>query len=127
MKKSTCLVLLCVAAAGASALLAQTARAPDALTANPEHIKLKLENERVRVLEARLEPGQKENAHSHPGYVVYAVSGGTIRVHGADGKTTDLALATGDVMYREPVVEHWGENVGTTATELILVELKDAH
>ena len=128
MKKSMSAVLLCVAAASASTLFAaQTARAPDALTANPEHIKLKLENEHVRVLEARLEPGQKENAHSHPGYVVYAVSGGTIRVHGADGKTTDLTLKTGDVMYREPVTEHWGENVGTTATELILVELKDAH
>jgi quercetin dioxygenase-like cupin family protein len=127
MKKGISLVLLCVATAGATMLGAQAARAPDALTANPEHITLKLENAHVRVLEAHLEPGQKENAHSHPGYIVYAAAGGTIRVHQADGTTTDLTFKTGDVTYREPVAEHWGENVGTTATDLILVELKYAH
>jgi quercetin dioxygenase-like cupin family protein len=79
------------------------------------------------VLEATLEPGQKENAHSHPAYVVYVLAGGTIRLHGADGKTSDLTFKTGDVLYREPVAQHWGENVGTTTTHLILVELKDPH
>jgi quercetin dioxygenase-like cupin family protein len=119
-------ILLCVAAAAVSTLLvADEARAPDALTANPKNIQLKLENEHVRVMEARLEPGQKENAHSHPAYVVYVLSGGTLRLHTSDGKTSDLTFKTGDVMYREPVMQHWGENVGTTTTDLILVELKD--
>jgi len=119
-------VLICVAAATFAALLvAGEAKAPDALAANPDNIRLRLENEHIRVLEARLEPGQKENPHSHPAYVVYVLAGGTIRLHGADGKTSDLTLETGEVMYREPVVQHWGENIGTTATRLILVELKD--
>ena len=121
-------VLLCVAAAGLSTLLAaKDAPVPGALEANPQTIQLKLENEHVRVLEATLEPGQKENAHSHPAYVVYVLAGGTIRLHGADGKTSDLTFKTGDVLYREPVAQHWGENVGTTTTHLILVELKDPH
>lgn len=119
-------ILTCIAAAAfATVLVADEAKAPDALTANPDKIRLELENEHVRVLEARLEPGQKENAHSHPAYVVYVLSGGTLRVHGADGKTSELTLKTGDVMYREPVVKHWAENVGTTETRLMLVELKD--
>jgi quercetin dioxygenase-like cupin family protein len=118
-------ILICVAgAAFVTLLLADETKAPDALTANPQNIRLKLENEHVRVLEARLEPGQRENAHSHPAYVVYVLAGGTLRVHGADGKTSDLTLETGDVMYREPVVQHWAENIGATATHLILVELK---
>ena len=123
--KNTWTVLMCVAGAGLATLLAaDDARAPDALTANPQHIRLVLENEQVRVLEARLEPGKKENPHSHPAYVVYVKAGGAIRMHTPDGKAAELALKTGDVMYREPVTQHWGENVGTTATDLILIELK---
>ncbi len=118
-------ILLCAAAVGlAISVAAQDARAPDALTANPQSIGLKLENENVRVLEARLEPGQKEHEHSHPAYVVYVISGGTLRLHSSDGKTTDLTVNTGEVMYREPVERHWGENVGTTPIHLILVELR---
>ena len=118
-------VLICVAGAGlATLLVADDAGTPDALSANPQHIRLVLENERVRVLEARLEPGKKENPHSHPAYVVYVKAGGAIRLHMPDGKTAELTLKTGDVMYREPVTQHWGENVGTTATDLILIELK---
>jgi quercetin dioxygenase-like cupin family protein len=120
-------VLLCVAAAGVSTVVAKDAPVPGALEANPQAIQLKLENEHVRVLEATLEPGQKENPHSHPAYVVYVLAGGTIRLHGADGKTSDLTFKTGDVLYREPVAQHWGENVGTTTTHLILVELKGDH
>jgi len=125
MRKSATGVLFIVAAGLSMLLLAKDAQVPDALAANPQNIQLKLENEHVRVMEARLQPGQKENAHSHPGYVVYALSGGTIRIHTPDGKTSDLTFKSGDVMYREPVTEHWGENVGTTTTDLILVELKD--
>jgi len=118
-------ILTCLAAVGLStSLAAEDARAPDALTANPQSISMKLENENVRVLEARLEPGQKEHEHSHPAYVIYVVAGGTLRLHTADDKVTELTLHTGDVMYREPVVRHWGENIGSTPIHLILVELK---
>ena len=119
--------LLFLSAATAVFLLAgsREARAQDPAVVNAKTIKVRFENDRVRVLEATLAPGEKEQMHSHPAYVVYVLAGGTIRLHGADGKTSDLTLETGDVMYREPVVQHWGENIGTTATRLILVELKD--
>jgi hypothetical protein len=48
----------------------------DVLTANPKTILLKLENSRVRVLEATLKPGAKEAIHSHPAYVIYVIEGG---------------------------------------------------
>ena len=107
--------------------LAGTATAQDPAVVNAKTIQVKLDNDRVRVLEATLEPGAKEQPHSHPAYVVYVLAGGTIRLHGADGKTSDLTFKTGDVLYREPVAQHWGENVGTTTTHLILVELKNPH
>ena len=55
--------------------------------------------------------------------MVYVIKGGKIRIHGADGKTTETELKAGDVIFRDPVT-HWGENIGTTEIDEILVELK---
>ena len=88
-------------------------------------VKVKFENERVRVLEAELPPGVKEQVHSHPAYVIYVLAGGKVRNYAADGKTTETELKTGDVLYREPLT-HAAENIGTTTMHFILVELKEA-
>jgi len=96
----------------------------DVLTSNPKTILLKLENSRVRVLEATLKPGAKEATHSHPAYVIYVIDGGKVRTHGADGTVTEADFRTGDVIYRDPVT-HWAENIGTTTIRLELVELKN--
>ena len=86
-------------------------------------VKVKFENERVRVLEAELPPGVKEQVHSHPAYVIYVLAGGKVRNYAADGKITEAELKTGDVLYREPLT-HAAENIGTTTMHFILVELK---
>jgi quercetin dioxygenase-like cupin family protein len=98
--------------------------AQDVLVVNSKSIVLKLENSRVRVLEATLEPGVKEEMHSHPAYVVYVIAGGKVRNHGADGTVTEANFRTGDVIYREPLT-HWAENIGNTTIRLELVELKN--
>jgi quercetin dioxygenase-like cupin family protein len=89
---------------------------------NSKTISLKLENSRVRVLEAALKPGDKEKTHSHPAYVIY--EGGKVRTHGSDDSVTETELRTGDVIYREPLT-HWDENIGNTTIRLELVELKN--
>src|SRR6266513_4058543 len=98
--------------------------AQDPLVVNSKSIALKLENARVRVLEATLEPGVKEKMHSHPAYVIYVIAGGKVRNHSADGTVTETDLRTGDVIYREPLT-HWAENIGNTTIRLELVELKN--
>jgi len=112
-------------AAGGLLLLAlsQGAPAQDPAVVNAKTIRVKLENSRVRVLEAVLRPGDKENLHSHPAYVIYVISGGKVRTHAVDGTTTETELAAGDTIYRDPIT-HWAENVGTTTIRLVLVELK---
>jgi quercetin dioxygenase-like cupin family protein len=107
-------------------LLALTgaASAQDPAVVNAKTIQLKLDNDRVRVLEAALKPGEKEQLHSHPAYVVYVVAGGKVRNHLADGKTSETEFKTGDVVYRDPLT-HWAENIGNTTIHLILVELKE--
>jgi len=104
-------------------LSAGVASAQDPAVVNAKTVHVKLENDRVRVLEANLEPGEKEQVHSHPAYVTYVIAGGTVRNHFADGKTAEAELKAGDVLYRDPVT-HWAENIGTTPIHLILVELK---
>ena len=99
------------------------AAAQDPAVVNAKTVHVKLENDRVRVLEANLQPGEKEQPHSHPAYVTYVIAGGTVRNHFADGKTAEAELKAGEVLYRDAVV-HWAENIGTTPIHLILVELK---
>ena len=99
-------------------------RAQDPLVVNPKSIALKLENSRVRVLEATLEPGVKEKTHSHPAYVIYVIAGGKVRNHSANGTVTETDFRTGDVIYRDPIT-HWAENIGNTTVRLELVELKN--
>jgi quercetin dioxygenase-like cupin family protein len=99
-------------------------RAQDPLVVNSKTIALKLENARVRVLEATLKPGDKEHLHSHPAYVIYVIEGGKVRTHGTDGGVVEADFKTGDVIYREPVT-HWAENIGKTTIRLELVELKN--
>lgn len=117
---------LALAAAAAAALVlqpARPARAQDPAVVNAKTIRVTLENDRVRVLEAVLQPGDKEQLHNHPAYVFYVLEGGTMRNHLPDGKTSDSKLEAGQVFFREPLI-HWAENIGTTTVRVVLVELK---
>jgi len=96
----------------------------DPLVVNSKTIVLKLENSRVRVLEATLKPGDQEKTHSHPAYVIYVIAGGKVRNHAADGTVREAEFRAGDVIYRDPLT-HWAENIGTTTIRLELVELKN--
>ena len=102
---------------------ADAMREQDPLTVNSNTISRRLENDRVRVLEAVLKPGDKEKTHSHPAYVIYVIAGGKVRNHAVDGTVIDGEFRTGDVVYRDPLT-HWAENIGDTTIRLVLVELK---
>jgi beta-alanine degradation protein BauB len=105
------------------ALFASGLSAQDAEKVTPKVVKLKLENERVRVLEVLSNPGDKEMMHSHPKNIVHVIEGGKLRVTTPDGKTAEVQFNTGDTLWREPVT-HAAENIGTTRFHAIIVELK---
>ncbi len=106
-------------------IAAGSAYAQDPAVVNSKTIKVRFENDRVRVLEANLPPGVKEAVHSHPAYVIYVVEGGRYRNYASDGKVTEGEFKTGDVIFREPVT-HSAENIGDKPMHFILVELKGA-
>ena len=103
---------------------ASVPREQDPAVVNSNTIALRLENSRMRVLEATLKPGDKEKTHSHPAYVIYVIAGGKVRMHGTDGTVTEAEFKTGEVLYRDAVT-HWAENIGDTTIRLELVELKN--
>src|SRR3989440_10144418 len=118
-------VLIILPVTIAVAIFVTRTYAQDPAVVNSKTIKVKFENDRVRVMEATLPPGVKEAVHSHPAYVIYVLEGGKFRNYASDGKTTEGELKTGEVLYRDPLT-HAAENIGTTTMHLILVELKGA-
>ena len=102
---------------------AEPGYAQDPAVVNSKTIRVRFENDRVRVLETILPPGAKEQVHSHPAYVIYVLEGGRYRNYAADGKITEGELKTGDVIYRDPLT-HAAENIGDKPLHMVLVELK---
>ena len=83
----------------------------------------KFENDDVRVLELLLTPGQREEFHSHPRYVLYALTNYRVKNTAADGTSRVFERKAGDVFWGEAIT-HKGENVGTTDVHALIVELK---
>jgi quercetin dioxygenase-like cupin family protein len=89
----------------------------------PHIFRVLFENDRVRVLQEWLRPGEKEPMHSHPRAVVYAVNLFKGRSISESGVVTKLAGKAGQVQWYEPEV-HAVENTGRAVMRAIIVELK---
>ncbi len=96
---------------------------PDPTISNPSLYRTIFENDRVRVLEYTDKPGDRTTPHRHPDSVMYTLSTFNRRL-AAEGKQVDVELETGSVRWLN-AQEHSGENIGTTETHVIFVELKD--
>ena len=84
------------------------------------------ENERVRVLTFRAQPGERWAVHTHPDSVVISLSDYTVGNHVAGSSPTRRVARRGESKWI-PAVTHSGENLGETVMECVLVELKDAE
>jgi hypothetical protein len=113
---------------GAGAVAAATQMTPqnmDPLKLSPQYYTLKLENDRVRVLEYRLKPGEKEVMHSHPpGGFVYSMADAKTRTTLPDGKVSEGSSTAGRVTWRESTTTHALENIGTTDMHNLAVDVK---
>jgi quercetin dioxygenase-like cupin family protein len=95
----------------------------DPAETNPDHYKVVFENDRVRVLEYRDEPGDVTTPHDHPDSVMYTLSSFRRRlVSGDQQREVELSAGTSGWL---PAQQHHGENIGDTPTHVIFVELKE--
>ena len=94
-----------------------------AAEAAPHVYKVAFENDRLRLLEVTMSPGAESELHSHPDYLVYALSGGKVRLTGASGEGADVDIKEGDTMWRESE-EHSALNIGGGELRALFIELK---
>jgi quercetin dioxygenase-like cupin family protein len=95
----------------------------DAAVAAPDVYKVIFENERVRLLEVSMEAGAASAPHSHPDYLVYALSDGTVTLSDESGQGAEVKINAGDVMWRDSE-EHSAVNTGSTKLSALFFELK---
>jgi hypothetical protein len=95
----------------------------DPTVTDPDKYKVVFENERVRVLEYRDRPGERTSPHHHPDSFMYTLSSFERRlVHGE--RETDVQMEAGRAGWLS-AQDHAGENIGSTDTHVLFVELKD--
>lgn len=115
----TCLALLMLC------MMPRLAHADDPVVTDGDKYKVVFENERVRVLDYRDKPGQKTKPHQHPDAVVYALAPFRRKLILGDGRTVVVEKKAGEV-YFVKAQKHVGENIGSTDTHVLIVELKEA-
>jgi hypothetical protein len=103
----------------------------DAMTAAPDHHTLLLENERVRVLDSIVKPGDSTPLHTHEWPSVLYVIGFSdfVRRDDQDNVLFDSRESaekpvSGQAFWSGPLQPHYVSNVGDGEIRVISVELK---
>ncbi len=89
----------------------------------PNNCKVLLENDRVRVVEIWIKPGEKLAMHSHPASLTYVLTAGKLKTTVPDGKTVETEAQAGQTLWNDGG-GHEQVNVGTTEVRALVVEMK---
>jgi hypothetical protein len=98
--------------------------AADPAKTDGDKYKVILENERVRVFAYDDKPGDKTHQHGHQDFVLYALAPFKRKLTFPDGHSISREFKTGEVIWMKKQT-HVGENIGTTDTHVLIVELKE--
>ena len=105
----------------------------DALQAAPRHHRLLLENDRVRVLDTRIAPGDTVPVHTHRWPAVNHVNSWSdfVRRDAAgrilvDTRGRPAPASLPFTLWSEPLPPHTLENVGPDELHVVSIEIKDA-
>jgi quercetin dioxygenase-like cupin family protein len=96
----------------------------DPVKVDSKHYKVEFENDQVRVVRAKFDPGYKTPMHEHvlPRVVVFLTET-QLKVTAADGKVTEPKAAAGDVIMSGNA-KHEELNASGKPFEVLVVELK---
>ena len=101
-----------------------TAQAQDAAKIDPEHYKVEVDNEKVRVLRINYGPGEVSKMHSHPEGVAVFLTDHRAKMKTGDGESMEMAGNAGDVAWVD-ASKHQPSNAGDKPFEVIQIELKN--
>jgi hypothetical protein len=85
--------------------------------------KVLLENDRVKVIEARMSPGDKLPMHTHSAYVAYTINPAKVKFTFPDGSSRMTEFVKGNAAYSDGIT-HEIENIGSTEVLNLDIELK---
>lgn len=104
----------------------------DAMTAAPDHHEVLLENDRVRVLDSRVRPGDATPVHTHRWPAVLQILGMSdfVRCDAEgnvifDSRESETTMEAGQTVWSPPLTPHFVRNVGESEIRVISIELKD--
>lgn len=97
--------------------------AADPVQVDSKHYKVEFENDRVRVLRIRYEPGEKSVMHSHPESISVFMTDARAKFTYPDGRSEDISANAGTVLYMDAFA-HEPESTSSQSFEVIQVELK---
>jgi hypothetical protein len=86
-------------------------------------IKPVTDNDKMKAWEVTYKPGQGSEMQARSGRLVHAISGGTMRRTGEDGKTSDVVWKKGDTRWLAQE-KFSNTNVGKTTVHLLVMQPK---
>ena len=109
---------------GLTAAVAAVQKPPDATIIDADVHQVVLENDHVRVFEARAAAGARSPMHSHPPFVLVSVGSARVKLNLPDGKAQVLDLRPGAALWLEGAEHSWELLAGEL--HAIGVEVKSA-
>jgi quercetin dioxygenase-like cupin family protein len=103
---------------------AQTVLERDAVRVDPQHYKVELENDRVRVVRISYRGREKSVMHQHPPGIGIFLTDARFRFTYPDGKAEDIQAKAGEFLWFGEPWEHLPENLADEKSEVLYVELK---
>ena len=95
----------------------------DAVSVAPHVYKVLFENNRVRLLDSTMKPGETTSMHSNPDVLAYPLSAAKAKFTFPDGNSMEVELQPGAPMFLDGH-SHSTENTGEVELHALLIELK---
>ncbi len=97
---------------------------PDAVTADPKHYTVEFENDILRIVRIKYGPGEASVMHSHDANCAIYLADGAMRMELPDGTSSVAPANASGTVGCNDANAHLPSNVGDTAVELVLIEMK---
>ena len=95
----------------------------DPVALDPDKFEVRLENDRVRVLEVNIAPGQGHGMHWHPEHLIFTLSPYKVEDTFTDGTKKIFERGASELLWGDELT-HATTNVGETAVHTLIIELK---
>jgi len=99
----------------------------DPARVDPQHYKVELENEHVRIVRARYGPKELAAMHEHRcGRVIVNLNRQHELMQSAGGKSTEVDHRAGEASWSEGLIRHNGRNLEDEGFEAIMIDVKSS-